>query len=74
MKRVLGVLLVMGALGLESRAQPLQPVYLQYDGFVRNRDARTITLSFGYYNMKRSWIRSTSSTHRANAASWRGSI
>jgi len=57
MNRVLGVLLAMGALGLESHAQPLQPVYLQYDGFVRNKDARTITLSFGYDNMNRSAIR-----------------
>jgi len=31
-------------------AQPSQPVYLQYDGFVRNKDG-TFTLSFGYYNM-----------------------
>jgi hypothetical protein len=30
-------------------AQPTQPIYLQYDGFVRNKDG-TLTLSFGYYN------------------------
>jgi hypothetical protein len=32
-------------------AQPIQPIYLQYDGFVRNKDNHTLTLSFGYYNM-----------------------
>jgi hypothetical protein len=31
-------------------AQPTQPIYLQYDGFVRNPDG-TITVSFGYFNM-----------------------
>src|SRR5689334_23460525 len=31
-------------------AQPTQPIYLQYDGFVRNANG-TFTLSFGYYNM-----------------------
>jgi hypothetical protein len=30
-------------------AQPTQPIYLQYDGFVRNRNG-TLTLSFGYFN------------------------
>lgn len=33
-----------------ARAQPSQPIYVQYDGFVRNKDG-TFTLSFGYYNM-----------------------
>jgi hypothetical protein len=31
-------------------AQPTQPIYVQYDGFVRNKDG-TLTLSFGYFNM-----------------------
>jgi hypothetical protein len=31
-------------------AQPTQPIYLQYDGFVKNTDG-TLTLSFGYFNM-----------------------
>lgn len=31
-------------------AQPAQPVYVQYDGFVRNSNG-TLTLSFGYFNM-----------------------
>jgi hypothetical protein len=30
-------------------AQPTLPIYVQYDGFVRNKDG-TLTLSFGYYN------------------------
>ncbi len=33
-----------------AHAQPTQPIYLQYDGFVRNADG-TYTLSFGYFNM-----------------------
>jgi hypothetical protein len=31
-------------------AQPTKPVYLQYDGYVKNPDG-TLTLSFGYFNM-----------------------
>src|SRR5262252_2175394 len=31
-------------------AQASQPIYLQYDGFVKNKDG-TYTLSFGYFNM-----------------------
>jgi len=31
-------------------AQPTQPIYLQYDGFVHNTDG-SYTLSFGYFNM-----------------------
>ena len=34
-----------------GHAQPSQPIYLQYDGFVRNKDNHTLALSFGYYNM-----------------------
>jgi hypothetical protein len=30
-------------------AQPTRPIYLQYDGFVRNPNG-TLTLSFGYFN------------------------
>jgi hypothetical protein len=45
------------ALALHVRAQPIQPIYLQYDGFVRNRDTHTITLSFGYYNMNHVEVR-----------------
>ena len=31
-------------------AQPTQPIYVQYDGFVRNKDG-SFVLSFGYFNM-----------------------
>jgi hypothetical protein len=31
-------------------AQPTQPVYVQYDGFVKNKNG-TLTFSFGYFNM-----------------------
>jgi cytochrome c556 len=39
-----------GAAGTRVAAQPTRPIYLQYDGFVRNTDG-SITLSFGYFNM-----------------------
>jgi hypothetical protein len=45
------------ALVLHGQAQPIQPIYLQYDGFVRNKDTHTITLSFGYYNMNHVEVR-----------------
>jgi hypothetical protein len=38
------------ASGATLTAQPTQPIYLQYDGFVRNKNG-TLTLSFGYFNM-----------------------
>jgi len=47
------VALVVGCLLAVCRpaaAQPTQPIYLQYDGFVRNANG-TLTVSFGYYNM-----------------------
>lgn len=47
------VSLVVGCLLAVCRpagAQPTQPIYLQYDGFVRNANG-TLTVSFGYYNM-----------------------
>jgi len=31
-------------------AQPTQPIYLQYDGYVHNKDG-SYTISFGYFNM-----------------------
>ncbi|HXG94497.1 MAG TPA: hypothetical protein VNN73_19295 [Blastocatellia bacterium] len=34
----------------EAAAQATQPIYLQYDGYVKNKDG-TYTLSFGYFNM-----------------------
>ena len=33
-------------------AQPRHPVYLVYDGFIRNADG-SLTLAFGYYNVNR---------------------
>ena len=36
---------------MHGGAQPNQPIYLQYDGFVRNPEAKTLTLSFGYWNL-----------------------
>jgi hypothetical protein len=42
---------LLAAVAAHGHAQPIQPVYLQYDGFVRNKDNHTLTLSFGYYNM-----------------------
>jgi len=44
-------LALVGALVLRGDAQPSAPIYVQYDGFVRNKDAHTLTLSFGYYNL-----------------------
>src|SRR5262245_65219727 len=34
----------------DALAQPTQPIYVQYDGFVRNKDG-SLLISFGYYNM-----------------------
>jgi hypothetical protein len=50
--RTAGLVLValIGAFETFAFAQPTQPIYLQYDGFVRNANG-TLTLSFGYYNM-----------------------
>jgi hypothetical protein len=44
-----GLIVVVGFFATEAAAQPSQPIYLQYDGFVRNKDG-TYTLSFGYFN------------------------
>jgi len=50
-KLVLGgaILMLAGLLANESLAQASQPIYLQYDGYVKNKDG-TYTLSFGYFN------------------------
>jgi hypothetical protein len=42
-------LILVGLLGADASAQS-HPIYLQYDGFVKNKDG-TYTLSFGYFNM-----------------------
>lgn len=39
-----------GPLGPSAAAQPSQPIYLQYDGYVKN-EGGTYTLSFGYFNL-----------------------
>jgi hypothetical protein len=50
--RAAGVLLLvlLGTPAVRLTAQPTQPIYLQYDGYVRNKDG-TLTLAFGYFNM-----------------------
>src|SRR5689334_24867918 len=46
----LAALSIAAAIGSTSvLAQPTQPIYVQYDGFVRNKDG-SLTISFGYYN------------------------
>jgi hypothetical protein len=44
------IALAAAASAIDVAAQPTQPIYLQYDGFVRNSDG-TLTVSFGYFNM-----------------------
>ena len=39
-----------GSFASEAAAQASNPIYLQYDGYVKNKDG-TFTLSFGYFNM-----------------------
>ncbi len=50
MRRVAIVLACIGVCGAPGLAQPRHPIYLQYDGFVRNLDS-SLTLAFGYYNL-----------------------
>src|SRR5262249_7686118 len=46
MKRTaVATLALLGALALHGDAQPMAPIYVQLDGFVRNKDAHTITYS-----------------------------
>jgi len=44
------VIAFVGLSAVVVAAQPTQPIYLQYDGFVRNAD-NSLTLAFGYYNL-----------------------
>jgi hypothetical protein len=44
------ILILTGVLARDVAAQASHPIYLQYDGFVKNKDG-TFTLSFGYFNM-----------------------
>ena len=48
--RALAVLALLWPGAAPVAAQPTQPVYLQYDGFVKNTNG-TLTLSYGYFNM-----------------------
>ena len=50
MRWVAIVLSCIGVFGAPGLAQPRHPIYLQYDGFVRNLDS-PLTLAFGYYNL-----------------------
>lgn len=43
------ILVVISSFAREAAAQASQPIYLQYDGYVKNKDG-TYTLSFGYFN------------------------
>ena len=49
MRRLVVPLVLLITSGLLVAAQPRHPIYLQYDGFVRNPDD-SLTLAFGYYN------------------------
>ena len=52
MKRLAAATLAfVSAIVLHGDAQPRAQIYVQYDGFVRNKNAHTLTLSFGYYNL-----------------------
>jgi hypothetical protein len=44
------ILTPVGSFRPAAAVQPSQPIYLQYDGYVKNKDG-TYTLSFGYFNM-----------------------
>jgi hypothetical protein len=44
------ILVLAGSLASDAAAQASQPIYLQYDGYVKNKDG-TYTLSFGYFNL-----------------------
>lgn len=44
------ILILVGSFARDAAAQASQPIYLQYDGYVKNRDG-TFTLSFGYFNL-----------------------
>jgi hypothetical protein len=50
MRRFVVPLVLLVTCSLPVAAQPRHPIYLQYDGFVRNPDD-SLTLAFGYYNL-----------------------
>lgn len=43
-------MMLVGSFAGDAAAQASQPIYLQYDGYVKNKDG-TFTLSFGYFNL-----------------------
>ena len=50
------ILLLVAWFSAEGFAQASQPIYLQYDGYVKNKDG-TYTLSFGYFNLNQVDVR-----------------
>jgi hypothetical protein len=44
------ILMLVGSFASDAPAQASQPIFLQYDGFVKNKDG-TYTLSFGYFSL-----------------------
>ena len=50
MRRLAFGLALIGLVVVSVSAQPRHPVYVQYDGFVRNSDS-SMTLAFGYHNL-----------------------
>ncbi len=50
MSRTLFLIAILTLTAYGASAQATQPIYLQYDGFVKNPDG-SLTLSFGYFNM-----------------------
>ena len=50
------ILLLVAWFSTEGFAQASQPIYLQYDGYVKNKDG-TYTLSFGYFNLNQVDVR-----------------
>ena len=50
MRHLAVILSLVGTIGVPVESQPRHPVYLRYDGFVRNVDS-SLTLAFGYHNL-----------------------
>jgi hypothetical protein len=50
LRRFFAVLVLVGVLSPRGFAQTEKPVYVQYEGFIKNSDG-TLTVSFGYFNM-----------------------
>lgn len=50
------ILIVLGSSARDAAAQASQPIYLQYDGYVKNKDG-TYTVSFGYFSLNHVEVR-----------------